>query len=109
MTIETKKIEIESELLNKICEIAKDNNTTENKVLNDFIKKGIEDTEKSKVKTIVQNNPKLKLLEKELNENNKRISLFDCVYIALMKELGIKKIISFDKHFDNQERITRIE
>jgi len=50
-----------------------------------------------------------KILEKELNENNKRIPLFDCVYIALMKELGIKKIVSFDKHFDNQEGITRIK
>ena len=50
-----------------------------------------------------------KLLEKELNENNKRISLFDCVYMALIKELGIKNIVSFDKHFDNQEGITRIK
>ena len=73
MVTTLKKIEIEPDLFNKICEIAKDNNTTENKILNDFIKKGIEDTEKSKVKTIVQNNPKLKLMEKKtFKKNNTR-------------------------------------
>ena len=49
MTIETKKIKIESELLNKISEIANLENKTENKVLNELIKKGIEDKNKIKI------------------------------------------------------------
>jgi len=28
--------------------------------------------------------------------------------MALMRELGIKEIVSFDEHFDNKEGITRI-
>ena len=44
MTI-TKEIKIESELLNKISEIAKDKNTTENKLINDILKKGVETVE----------------------------------------------------------------
>lgn len=38
----------------------------------------------------------------------KRIPLFDSVYMALMKELEIKEIATFDKHFDNMEGILRI-
>lgn len=37
-----------------------------------------------------------------------RIPFFDCLYIELMEELGIKEIISFDEHFDNRENIIRI-
>ena len=37
-----------------------------------------------------------------------RIPFFDCVYMALMEELGIKKIVSFDEHFDNKENIIKI-
>jgi len=48
------------------------------------------------------------ILIKELNENNDKIPLFDCVYMALMREMGIKKIVSFDEHFDNKEGIIRI-
>jgi len=48
------------------------------------------------------------ILIKELNENNDKIPLFDCVYMALMRELGIKEIVSFDEHFDNKKGITRI-
>jgi predicted nucleic acid-binding protein len=38
----------------------------------------------------------------------KRIPFFDHIYIVLMEELGIKEIVSFDKHFDNIKGITRI-
>jgi len=48
------------------------------------------------------------VLLNELKKNKERIPLFDCVYMALMRELGIKEIVSFDKHFDNKENITRI-
>ena len=37
-----------------------------------------------------------------------RIPFFDCVYMVLMEELGIKKIVSFDEHFDNKENFKRI-
>jgi predicted nucleic acid-binding protein len=43
-----------------------------------------------------------KIFMKELNENNTRLPLFDCVYMALIKKLGITSIVSFDKHFDNK-------
>jgi len=49
-----------------------------------------------------------KILLNEFNMNKERIPLFDCVYMALMKELGIKEIVSFDEHFDNKEGIKRI-
>jgi len=39
---------------------------------------------------------------------NERIPLFDCVYMDIMKELGITEIVSFDEHFDNKENIIRI-
>ena len=48
------------------------------------------------------------ILVKELNENNDRVPLFDCVYMALMRKLGIKEIVSFDEHFDNKEEIIRV-
>ena len=48
------------------------------------------------------------ILNKEFKENNERIPLFDCVYMALMRDLEIKKIASFDKHFDNKESIGKI-
>ena len=37
-----------------------------------------------------------------------RIPFADCLYLALMYDLGIKKIVSFDKHFNNIEGIERI-
>ena len=49
-----------------------------------------------------------KIFAKELDESNERIPLFDCVYMALMRKLGIKDIATFDKHFDNKEGIVRI-
>ncbi|KZX15042.1 type II toxin-antitoxin system VapC family toxin [Methanobrevibacter curvatus] len=51
----------------------------------------------------------LKILSKELKENKKRLPLFDCVYIALMKKLGIKKIATFDKHFKDIDGIEVID
>jgi predicted DNA-binding protein len=49
MVIETKEIKIDSEILNKISKIAKDENKTENKVLNEIIEKGLEDKNKIKI------------------------------------------------------------
>jgi predicted nucleic acid-binding protein len=49
-----------------------------------------------------------KILINEFNKNKERIPLFDCVYIALMEELGIKEIASFDKHFNNKNTIDNI-
>ena len=37
-----------------------------------------------------------------------RLPFNDCVYIALMEDLGIKEIATFDKHFNNIEGILRI-
>jgi predicted nucleic acid-binding protein len=48
------------------------------------------------------------ILTNEMRENKKRIPLFDCVYIALMRELGIKKIATFDNHFDNIDGIVKV-
>jgi predicted nucleic acid-binding protein len=47
-------------------------------------------------------------MEHLTNYYPERIPLFDCVYISLMEELGIKEITSFDEHFDNKENIIRI-
>lgn len=43
-----------------------------------------------------------------MKHKNERMSLFDCIYIALMKELGIKKIATFDSHFDNIRGIVKV-
>ncbi|OQD59138.1 putative nucleic acid-binding protein [Methanobrevibacter arboriphilus JCM 13429 = DSM 1125] len=48
------------------------------------------------------------ILKREFNRNKEKISLFDCVYVALMKDLGIEKIATFDDHFDNIEGIVKI-
>ena len=45
MVTKTENIEIEPDLLNKISRIAKDKNTTENKIINDILKRGVETTE----------------------------------------------------------------
>jgi len=42
MATKVEKIEIESDLLNKISRIAKDKNTTKNKIINDILKKEVE-------------------------------------------------------------------
>jgi predicted nucleic acid-binding protein len=41
-------------------------------------------------------------LEKILKYDDKDLSLFDCIYMAVMEELGIKKIVTFDNHFTNK-------
>ena len=48
------------------------------------------------------------ILTREMGENKKRVSLFDCIYMALMRELGIKKIATFDNHFDNIDGIVKV-
>ena len=37
-----------------------------------------------------------------------RIAFFDCIYMALMEDLKINEILSFDDHFDLNENIKRI-
>ncbi|KZX17208.1 type II toxin-antitoxin system VapC family toxin [Methanobrevibacter filiformis] len=37
-----------------------------------------------------------------------KLSLADSIIIEIMKELNITKIVSFDHHFDNKEKIVRI-
>jgi len=37
-----------------------------------------------------------------------RLPFADCLFIVLMKDLGIKEIVSFDEHFDNKQGIIRI-
>jgi predicted nucleic acid-binding protein len=41
-------------------------------------------------------------LKKILKYDNKDLSLFDCIYMAVMEELGISKIVTFDEHFQNK-------
>jgi len=38
----------------------------------------------------------------------KRVAFFDCVYMALMEELGINEIATFDEDFDLNKNIKRI-
>ena len=40
--------------------------------------------------------------------SKKRFPFFDYVYITLMEDLGINKIATFDKHFNNIEAVVRI-
>jgi len=37
-----------------------------------------------------------------------KIGYADCTTIAIMEEIGIYEIASFDEHFDNKEKIIRI-
>ncbi len=76
---------------NIISKVYKELNDNYNVIIdNDFYDKGFE------------------ILLKEMKHNNERISLFDAVYIGLMRELGIKKIATFDSHFDNIKGITKV-
>ncbi|KZX14464.1 type II toxin-antitoxin system VapC family toxin [Methanobrevibacter filiformis] len=45
---------------------------------------------------------------KKVMKYKDRLSFFDCAYIALMEDLEIKEIVSFDKDFNNKEGIIRI-
>lgn len=42
-------------------------------------------------------------MEKQISYHPQRLPFFDCLYIELMEQLGIEKIVTFDKHFDNKE------
>lgn len=42
-------------------------------------------------------------IKRMLNYHPERLPLFDCLYIEIMKQLGIKKMVTFDKHFNNKE------
>ncbi|KZX12809.1 type II toxin-antitoxin system VapC family toxin [Methanobrevibacter curvatus] len=51
------------------------------------------------------------LIEKSMKtviKYNGTIGLADAISIEVMKELNIYEIFSFDKHFDNKEKIVRI-
>ena len=39
---------------------------------------------------------------------NGSLGYADCTSIAIMEELQINEIVSFDSHFDNKEKIIRI-
>jgi predicted nucleic acid-binding protein len=39
---------------------------------------------------------------------SERIAFFDCIYMALVEDLEIKNIASFDAHFDLNKNIKRI-
>ena len=39
---------------------------------------------------------------KKLLEYNHRLSINDCIYLAIMEDYGIEEIVSFDSHFDNK-------
>ena len=39
----------------------------------------------------------------KLQKYNKKISINECVYLAIMEDYGIEKIVSFDTNFDNHE------
>lgn len=44
----------------------------------------------------------------KIMSSKKRLTFFDLVFVTLMEDLGIEKIASFDKHFDNIEGIVRL-
>ena len=41
-------------------------------------------------------------MERQMNYLPERLPFFDCLYIELMSQLGITKITTFDKHFNNK-------
>jgi len=41
-------------------------------------------------------------MERQLSYHPQRLPFFDCLYIELMEQLGIEKIVTFDKHFNNK-------
>ncbi|BBL62792.1 hypothetical protein MARBORIA2_11240 [Methanobrevibacter arboriphilus] len=42
-------------------------------------------------------------MERMVNYLPKRLPFFDCLYIEIMKELGINKIVTFDEHFNIED------
>lgn len=53
-------------------------------------------------------NKGFKILNAEFKKNKKRIPLFDCVYVALIKDLGIERIAAFDNHFEDIDGIAQV-
>ena len=47
-------------------------------------------------------------LKRQIIYHPKRLPFFDCLYLEVMEQLGITKIASFDKHFNNIKGIERI-
>jgi predicted nucleic acid-binding protein len=45
----------------------------------------------------------------DLYVDHPSISFADCYHAVLMKQLGLKEIVSFDRDFDRLPNITRIE
>ncbi|MDD3754785.1 MAG: PIN domain-containing protein, partial [Methanobacterium sp.] len=45
---------------------------------------------------------------KDIVNSERKIPFFDHIYLVLMKELNIKEIASFDKHFNNTKGIKRL-
>jgi predicted nucleic acid-binding protein len=43
-----------------------------------------------------------KTMKRQLSYFPERLPFFDCLYIELMNQLGIEKIATFDKHFNNK-------
>jgi len=41
-------------------------------------------------------------IERQINYHPQRLPFFDCLYIEIMKQLGITEIVSFDEDFDNK-------
>ena len=70
MVGKTKEITIDSKLLETISRIANDNNTTEDKIINDFVLKGIEEneTEEEKIKRLKINNELKKIVPEDYEE-----------------------------------------
>jgi len=58
-------------------------------------------------KVVLDNGFHDKAFEK-IMESDERLPFFDCIYLALMEELEIKEIASFDDHFDNIKGLKRI-
>ena len=48
-------------------------------------------------------------LAMELFKSYEKLSFTDCTTVALMLDLGIKEIYSFDKGFDSVPKIVRLE
>ena len=41
-------------------------------------------------------------MKRQISYLPERIPFFDCLYLELMKQLEIEKIVTFDKHFNNK-------
>jgi predicted nucleic acid-binding protein len=80
MTVSNIKIKVSKELLEDICINL---NSDMFNIINDT---GIYD----------------KTMERQLSYFPERLPFFDCLYLELMEQLEIEKIVTFDKHFNNK-------